>query len=511
MPQPEPQVGLSLFSSLVDPSIPPGTLQGPSEMEPLLSAIVGDLVSRALSMVTQRYLQSKGAEEEKLQRLRAVLLRIDATVEEAEGRHITNQAMVQQLQMLRRGMYRGYYTLDTFRYRAHRDEADGKASTRRSLALSRFSPSSSRRTSSSVCDAQRMDLVLDAGSCNNLDKMLSSLERMIGDMQEFVMFLGSYPRISQQPYDAYLFHDQVMFGRQMEKETILSFLLCREAARNGSLGVLPIIGPARVGKSTLVEHVCLDERVRRRFSSIVFFSGNDLNGGNLATLKGDMDEETWRGLYTSAASHLTPGSKIILTSRSEKIASLGTAQSLVLKFLSQEAYWYFFKTAAFGSTDPGEHPNLAALGMEIVVHMNRSFVAANTVASLLRTNLDTRFWRRVLRCLRDFASKHLSMFGEHPTNLLQKDQPVYMWTMAKTSNVVVMRDIYHEPSPKISEVPRITAQDVLSGRVMSEGTFQAVAWRSRIPPCYTYLVSFIVSRTDKHAVLGKKRSRQERI
>ncbi|XP_037406604.1 disease resistance protein RGA2-like isoform X1 [Triticum dicoccoides] len=536
MPQPEPQVGLSLFSSLVDSSIPPGILQGPSKMETLLSAIVGDLVSRALSMVTQRYLQSQGAEEEKLQRLRAVLLRIHATVEEAEGRHITNQAMLQQLQMLRRGMYRGYYTLDTFRYRAHRDEADGEASTRRSLALSRFSPSSSRRTFFSVCDAPSTDLVLDDGSSNNLDKMLSSLERMIGDMQEFVMFLASYPRISRQPYSAYLFHDQVMFGRQMEKETILSFLLCREAARNGSLGVLPIIGPARVGKSTLVEHVCHDERVHRRFSLIVFFSGNDLNGGNLATLKGsgvikhqnlassphgdslavielagDMDEETWRGLYTSAASHLTPGSKIILTSRSEKIASLGTAESLMLKFLSQEAYWYFFKTVAFGSTNPGEHPNLAAIGMEIAVHMNRSFVAANIVASLLRTNLDTRFWRRVLRCLRDFASKHLSMFGEHPTNLLEKDQPVYMWTMAKTTNVFVMRDIYDEPSPKISEVPRITAQDVLSGRVTSEGTFQAVAWRSRIPPCYTYLVSFVVSRTDEHAVLGKKRSRQERI
>lgn len=505
-------------------------------MEPLLSAIVGDLVSRALSMVTQRYLQSKGAEEEKLQRLRAVLLRVNATVEEADGRHITNQAMLQQLQMLREGMYRGYYTLDTFRYRVHRDRDEGEVSTRRSLALSRFSPSSSRRTFFSVCDSPSMDLMLDAGSCSNLDKMLSSLERMIGDMQEFVMFLGSYPRISRQPYNAYLFRDQVMFGRQMEKETILSFLLCRMAARNGSLDVLPIIGPARVGKSTLVEHVCLDERVRRRFSLIVFFSGNDLNGGNLATLKGsgvikhqnlastprgdslavielagDMDENTWRGLYTSAASHLTPGSKIILTSRSEKIASLGTAQSLMLNFLSQEAYWYFFKTAAFGSTNPGGHPNLAALGMEITVHMNRSFVAANTVASLLRTNLDTRFWRRVLRCLRDFASKHLSMFGEHPTNLLQKDQPVYMWTMAKTSNVVVMRDIYHEPSPQVSEVPRVTAQDVLSGRVTSEGTFQAVAWRSRIPPCYTYLVSFAVSRTDKHAMLGKKRSRQERI
>jgi hypothetical protein len=65
-------------------------------MEPLLSAIMGDLVTRALSMVTRRYLQTKGAEE-KLQRLRAVLPRIHAIIEEAEERHITNQAMLQTI------------------------------------------------------------------------------------------------------------------------------------------------------------------------------------------------------------------------------------------------------------------------------------------------------------------------------------------------------------------------------------------------------------------------------
>jgi hypothetical protein len=269
---------------------------------------------------------------------------------------------------------------------------------------------------------------------------------------------------------------------------------------------------------------------------IVFLSGSDLKGGNLATLRhsgvikhqklastshgdslavielaGDMDEETWRRLYTSAVKHMTPGSKIILTSRSDKIASFGTAQALTLKFLHQEAYWYFFKTIAFGSRNPEEHPNLAALGMEIAVHMNRSFMAANTVAGILRDNLDTQFWRKMLRCLRDFDSKHLSMFGEHPIDLLQKDKPVYIWTMVKTNNVVVMRNIYQERSPQISEVPTITAQDVLSGCVTSQGKFQAVAWRSRVPPCYTYLVSFVVSPTDKHLVLRKKRSRQERV
>ncbi|XP_047059115.1 putative disease resistance protein RGA3 [Lolium rigidum] len=505
-------------------------------MEPLLSSIMGDLVGRALSMVTQRYLQSKGAQEEKLQRLRAILLRIEAIIEEAEGRHITNQVMLQQLQMMREDMYRGYYTLDAFRYAVHTDEAKGEVTTGSSFVLSRFSPSSSKRLFFSMCNTLSMDFMFDVWDSRNLDKMLGSIERMIGDMQELILFLASYPRVSRQPYNAYLLLDQVMFGRQMEKETIISFLFWRETTGNGKLGVLPVIGAPRVGKSTLVEHVCLNERVRDRFSLIVFLSGSDLKGGNLATLRhsgvikhqklastshgdslavielaGDMDEETWRRLYTSAVKHMTPGSKIILTSRSDKIASFGTAQALTLKFLHQEAYWYFFKTIAFGSRNPEEHPNLAALGMEIAVHMNRSFMAANTVAGILRDNLDTQFWRKMLRCLRDFDSKHLSMFGEHPIDLLQKDKPVYIWTMVKTNNVVVMRNIYQERSPQISEVPTITAQDVLSGCVTSQGKFQAVAWRSRVPPCYTYLVSFVVSPTDKHLVLRKKRSRQERV
>lgn len=36
-------------------------------------------------------------------------------IEEGMGRHITNQAMLLQLNMLRDDMHRGYYALDTFR------------------------------------------------------------------------------------------------------------------------------------------------------------------------------------------------------------------------------------------------------------------------------------------------------------------------------------------------------------------------------------------------------------
>jgi len=75
-------------------------------MELIISAIMSDLLNRALSKAIQRYRWSKAEEtEHKIRRQHRVLLPIDAMVEEAEGRHITNQAMLRQLQMLRQGMY----------------------------------------------------------------------------------------------------------------------------------------------------------------------------------------------------------------------------------------------------------------------------------------------------------------------------------------------------------------------------------------------------------------------
>ena len=64
-----------------------------------------------------------------------------------------------------------------------------------------------------------------------------------------------------------------MFGRQAEMEKIIRFLLQPEPPGAETLQVLPIIGPAWVGKSTLVEHLCYDERVHNHFSTIILYSG----------------------------------------------------------------------------------------------------------------------------------------------------------------------------------------------------------------------------------------------
>ncbi|KAF0924261.1 hypothetical protein E2562_009968 [Oryza meyeriana var. granulata] len=83
---------------------------------------IGDLVGRSMSFIAGKYCNQATAEENQ-QRLQQLLMRISTIVEEAEGRHVRNQGMLQQLKILRDEMFRGCYLLDNFRYRAIQDKA----------------------------------------------------------------------------------------------------------------------------------------------------------------------------------------------------------------------------------------------------------------------------------------------------------------------------------------------------------------------------------------------------
>jgi len=119
------------------------------------------------------------------------------------------------------------------------------------------------------------------GAEAELQEVLAGLESMASDMKELVVFLSCYPPARREPYSGHLWLENRMFGREAEQEKIISFLLGPEPAEDP--GVLPVIGRPRVGKSTLVEHVCLDERVREHFSLIVFFGQGDIEDGKLSS------------------------------------------------------------------------------------------------------------------------------------------------------------------------------------------------------------------------------------
>ncbi|KAM0822096.1 hypothetical protein ACQ4PT_071727 [Festuca glaucescens] len=290
--------------------------------------------------------------------LERILLRAQVIVDEAEGRHITNRGMLRQMSMLRDAMYQGFYVLDTLRYRAfEQDGAGDNKVLNHSWARSKFSCAKRIRLSSSSSSTKASQKLV-------AENVLDSLRTMILDASESLMLLTTYPRLHRQPYNMHLLLGNCMFGRQMEMELILHFLLHKQpsSSRLDRFDVLPIVGPAYCGKSTLVAQVCNDERIRDCFSQIAFFRHGTFTAEDIDILTdrctmrheknkkllivfevvGELNEDLWGNLYSLSRKCNTSGSKIIITSQSDKITKLGTTQTITLKHLPDEAFWYFF-------------------------------------------------------------------------------------------------------------------------------------------------------------------------
>uniref|UniRef100_A0ACD6AT61 Uncharacterized protein n=1 Tax=Avena sativa TaxID=4498 RepID=A0ACD6AT61_AVESA len=424
-------------------------------MEAIFSATVGELATRSISFLVDRYLKQKAAptEEERLCSLQRLLLRVSVVVEEADGRLITNQAMLHQLSILKKEMYRGYYTLDVFSCRAHGEDRTEDHQVRNSFATSEFNPAKR------VCFC-RGNNKGEAAQAEELEQVLGSIRDTIEGVSEFAMFLCGFPRLHRQPYSMYLVLNKCMFGRQMEMEHIMNFLLQEEGAPGAAEdpAVLPIIGPGKVGKSTLIEHVCDDERVRNHFSHILCFNGDDLKDASVETLRDgcrikhqnhgmdggrtlvvievslDMDRHVWKRLCSAARSHNRSGIKIIIASRSDKIASFGTTQPLRLQCFTREAYWYLFKVRTFGSTSVEDHPKFTAIAMDVATELNGCLMGGAIFSGLLKANFNLRFWRMALTTLRNVNQKNTLLYGERFSDAWEMEEPAYLRRAKKTSS-----------------------------------------------------------------------------
>ncbi|CAL5065667.1 unnamed protein product [Urochloa decumbens] len=501
----------------------------PKMEEVIISAIIGEILSRSVSFLIEacsKRMQPPPSEPESLESLSRLLLRVGAVVEDAEGRRITNQAMLQQLSTLRHELQRGHFTLDTFRCHAHeRDKAPpaDHESGQHSFALSRFNP------------AKRLCVCSGSGSgerSRDLQRVIASLEASIQNATEFILLSGRYSRLARQPYSMYLLVDKCMFGRQMEMELIMKFLLQGEQDLCAEhLGVLPIVGPTNVGKSTLVEHACIAERVRDHFSQIVLLGGGDLvdndmealragagvikhenraeSGGGrvliIVELERDISGDFWQRLYSTVKNRFAHGSKIIVTSRSDNIARFGTTLPIRLQFLTQEAFWYFFKVRNFGSVDVVmEHPKLASIAMEMARELSGCFMGAAIFGGMLRSRLDIGTWSLTLAASREFKKRNRFVYCSNPVDPWALSRPVLLPTVSRVSPgyfVVVKTPSAHGDGP----APKVSVQDVILGRARPHGKFAALGWKSHIPPHYNYVFS-CEQRMQVSAVSRKNRT-----
>ncbi|VAH24544.1 unnamed protein product [Triticum turgidum subsp. durum] len=479
-------------------------------MEVVMSAVAGELVSRFISFLLNKYHSSRSHSEEKvMERLQHLLMRVCTIVEEADMRCITNSGMMMQLKTLSEAMYQGYHALDNLRYRALQVTAGFEEV--------------------SINDSSGSNLYLAKRSRSTNDKVtrleshgaLESLEIAIANMSEFIVLLGGCERMSRRPYDVYLYTENFMFGRHIEKQKLLSFLL----QHNNSPGddapaVLPIIGGAAIGKKTLVAHACGDERVRSRFSSILHLNGDNLlrRPDHGMTMEGrillviefscDIGQDNWNRFYLFAIG-MGRGSKIIILSRLKTLARFGSVKPIFLSAMSSDELKYLFKTLVFGSVDPTEHPRLVKLADEfgkLLHNVPDTLIAINILADVLRMNLSVQYWLCILDKGLRYIKRNLSTYGVQPSMLLEEDHPVDITDFALhplsmipcTTNFSIKKEL---PSLTLGELIRDPS-------VTPKQDFIIIAWESRIPPHKSF-PHFVTSHAqgghEVSALPGRKR------
>ncbi|XP_051217406.1 uncharacterized protein [Lolium perenne] len=429
------------------------------KMELAMSAVAGELLSRFISFLSNKYHSSQAYSEDKqLEKLQLLLLRACTVVEEADGRYITNSGMLAQLKMLASAMYRGYWALGAASYRSLEEDSTLEVEV----------------SNSSVCP--KRSRAVHANARKN----------------------------QARPYDAYLYMENFMFGRHTEKQLLSKFLLQHD--HRSPPAVLPIIGALGVGKKTLVAHVCNDERVRSRFPVILHLRESDLltmtDHSTLVAEKttlliiefvSDLGEKDWSRFYSALAS-LDSRSKVVILSRYKNSEKFGTVKPIFLNPLSYEEFSYLFKTLTFGSANQLEYPRLVRIADEFARELQSdwSLVTANLLADVIRRDLNVCFWLCILTRLRRVVERNLSMFGEHPKLLLERGHEIAVTDLVLHSSCP-LRLVWGitDDVPMKKKPSKVTFHELLidpgAGRKVESGQ---LTWESRLPP-YTSFHHFV--------------------
>ncbi|PIN11314.1 Apoptotic ATPase [Handroanthus impetiginosus] len=225
-----------------------------------------------------------------------------------------------------------------------------------------------------------------------------------------------------------------VYGREEEKREILEKLLMPSG--EGNVQVISIVGIPGIGKSTLAKMIYNDDEVKKCFdlriwvfvsrdfsakriikAAIESVTGNRCDLTELDALQSKLwhalqkkkyllllddvwnqDPEEWDKLRPLFLSSRVKGSKVLVTTRYQKVALLiGSSNSAYhLKGLCEGDLWALLKNRAFLNQEEEEkHKSLLAVGEEIIRKCRGMPLAAKVLGGLLRFKREEKDWLHV--------------------------------------------------------------------------------------------------------------------
>jgi hypothetical protein len=225
--------------------------------------------------------------------------------------------------------------------------------------------------------------------------------------------------------------DSKIVGRENDVLNVVKMLCDDDDDVN--LSVMAIVGLGGQGKTTLAQLVCKNENVVKHFDNLIiwvcvsqefavttllnemvqFFTGKNPELSNVQAIVNNElgpklkdkryllvlddvwneDENKW-GRFKSALSGISGarGSKVMVTTRSDKVASAMQASSHFLGKLSDEESWTMFKQRAFAHGGAPETKELTKIGTEIVKRCLGLPLAIKVIASMMYSKKSENDW-----------------------------------------------------------------------------------------------------------------------
>ncbi|XP_038718860.1 putative disease resistance RPP13-like protein 1 [Tripterygium wilfordii] len=273
---------------------------------------------------------------------------------------------------------------------------------------------------------------------HEVNKILKKLEDVAGEIDTPVMteMMKSKRRkiTMNRCYTSSLVDESSVVGREKDKEEILKLLLPMNGAREGTVGVISIMGMAGIGKTVLAQIVYNDAEVVEKFDLRMWVSVS-INSDVMQVTKSIVESATGEVLMLSNLDPMqlrlckiikdkkvllvlddmweesiqnwdvvrlpfrvaAKGSKILVTTRSKFVSSVvATVPAYNLQPLSDEDCWKLIKQMALSNRNCSELENLTMVGRKIAEKCSGLPLSAKTLGSVLSLTLQVKEWDAVL-------------------------------------------------------------------------------------------------------------------
>ncbi|CDP13841.1 unnamed protein product [Coffea canephora] len=380
-----------------------------------LSAFLQVLFDRMATPEFVNLFRNQKANDDLRKKLKSELRTVGAVLDDAENKEIRNQYVKEWLEELH----------DTF-YQAE-DLVD-----RISTEALRIKVETEYQSSTSTCTYSGDEF---------LSRIKPEIETIVARLEGYnkqIIPLGLqvlHSRIkSHHKFETSLVDETTFIGRDADKEKIIQMLRFEDADRD-NITVIPIVGLAGLGKTTLARMVYEDSKVELSFPTRAWvcvseeydatritkeilrefrisFGESDNLLSLQVKLRGGLTEkkfllvldDVWNSNYNQWDNLRSPfnggsrESKIIVTTRNQQIARMMAKERSIhhLNSMLEEDCQSLFKKHAFENRDGNENAELEEIGNKIVTKCGGLPLAVKTVAGILRSKTTPEEWKEIL-------------------------------------------------------------------------------------------------------------------